>query len=235
MPDERVHKGWKDIAAFLGTSDRSAIRWMKELGLPVQRVGTRRGASVFACERDLREWLETVGTRLHETEEIRDEAVRPEISMEEPIAATTPWFRRGITWLISLLVIIAGVGWLTALISRPTSASAPTDAARPSPRIQRAVALRIALPGTAAAGLVLTDGKRSTIAMAGRPVIQLDAKIGTDRMTLDIIGPGSDGKDRVLFSTELSPGTRIAIKRPYAFELEWPAPERPRGGVGSSS
>jgi len=165
----------------------------------------------------------------------QDESVRTEIPTEEPVVARKPAFRSGMAWLISSVLVIAGAGGLAVFISRPSSASAPADVPRAVPHVQRAVALRIAVQGYTDAALVVTDGKRSTIAWPGRPAIQLDAKISTDRMTLDIIGPGSDGKDVVLFSTELSPGARITVKRPYAFELEWPVAEGPRGGPGSSS
>jgi len=144
----------------------------------------------------------------------QDESVRTEIPTEEPVVARKPAFRSGMAWLISSVLVIAGAGGLAVFISRPSSASAPADVPRAVPHVQRAVALRIAVQGYTDAALVVTDGKRSTIAWPGRPAIQLDAKISTDRMTLDIIGPGSDGKDVVLFSTELSPGARITVKRP---------------------
>ncbi len=55
--------GWKDIAAFLHVSVRTAQRWERESGLPVRRIQARRGHSAFAAEADLRAWLEAAPPR----------------------------------------------------------------------------------------------------------------------------------------------------------------------------
>jgi len=51
-------RGWKEIAAHLGTSQRSAQRYASDLGMPVHRRGTR-GASVAAYAHELDEWVRT--------------------------------------------------------------------------------------------------------------------------------------------------------------------------------
>ncbi len=49
-------RGWKDIGAHFGTSDRTAQRWEREHGMPVHRTGRTRGASVFAFAEELDAW-----------------------------------------------------------------------------------------------------------------------------------------------------------------------------------
>ena len=52
--------GWKEIAAHLGKSVRAAQRWEREIGLPVHRIKTVAGQTVFASRREIDEWRRTV-------------------------------------------------------------------------------------------------------------------------------------------------------------------------------
>ncbi len=54
MADEL--RGWKEIGAHFGTSDRTAQRWEHDYGMPVHRTGRTRGASVFALPEELDRW-----------------------------------------------------------------------------------------------------------------------------------------------------------------------------------
>ena len=47
MSEDTLH-GWKDIAAYVGKSVRSAQRWERELGLPTHRINTPDGQIVYA-------------------------------------------------------------------------------------------------------------------------------------------------------------------------------------------
>ncbi len=49
-------RGWKDIGAHFGTSDRTAQRWERDHGMPVHRTGRTRGASVYAFVDELDAW-----------------------------------------------------------------------------------------------------------------------------------------------------------------------------------
>jgi hypothetical protein len=48
--------GWKDIAAYLGKSVRSAQRWEMTLGLPVRRIKTPDGQIVYAHPHEIDDW-----------------------------------------------------------------------------------------------------------------------------------------------------------------------------------
>jgi hypothetical protein len=56
MPSEpgfspEVLNGWKEIAAYLGKSPRSAQRWERDLSLPVRRINTAEGGSIVYAHR----------------------------------------------------------------------------------------------------------------------------------------------------------------------------------------
>ena len=55
MADEPV-RGWKEIARHLDTSERTAQRWERTLGMPVRRMGSDRGWAVCAYPNELDEW-----------------------------------------------------------------------------------------------------------------------------------------------------------------------------------
>lgn len=51
--------GWKDIAAYLGKTDRTAKRWRNDRGLPVHRVPGTAKASVYAYAGEVDRWLQS--------------------------------------------------------------------------------------------------------------------------------------------------------------------------------
>jgi hypothetical protein len=55
MTDDQL-RGWKEIAAFLQTSERTAQRWERELELPVHRLGSQTNRMVFALRHELVAW-----------------------------------------------------------------------------------------------------------------------------------------------------------------------------------
>lgn len=66
VPKRRLLRTWKEIAASLGVTVRSAERWEKQAGLPVYRQGGGRKARVFAYSDELQKWLEQGGMALRE-------------------------------------------------------------------------------------------------------------------------------------------------------------------------
>jgi hypothetical protein len=54
--------GWKDIAAHLGKSVRSVQRWEREIGLPVHRIKTPDGQTVYASRPEIDEWRRRIET-----------------------------------------------------------------------------------------------------------------------------------------------------------------------------
>jgi Tol biopolymer transport system component len=53
---EKPLQSWKEIAAYLERDIRTAMRWEKELGLPVRRLRTDAHSSVYAYRSELEAW-----------------------------------------------------------------------------------------------------------------------------------------------------------------------------------
>ncbi len=66
--------GWKDIAAYLGKTDRTVKRWGRDRGLPVHRVPGTAKASVYAYSNELDRWLENADA---ETEDQAEQTGQP--------------------------------------------------------------------------------------------------------------------------------------------------------------
>ncbi len=49
--------GWKDVAAYVGKSIRTAQRWEKQCKFPVHRITTPNGEVVYAIKTELDEWV----------------------------------------------------------------------------------------------------------------------------------------------------------------------------------
>ena len=56
--DDRLDS-WKEIAAFLNRTVRTAQRWEASEGLPVHRHVHRQGRTVFALKQEIRAWQTT--------------------------------------------------------------------------------------------------------------------------------------------------------------------------------
>lgn len=61
----KILNGWKEIAACLHRTPKSAMRW-ERLGLPVQRISESRRSPVIAFSDQIECWLQNRGTRRSE-------------------------------------------------------------------------------------------------------------------------------------------------------------------------
>ena len=61
---ESILNSWKDIAAHLHTSVRTAQRWEAQLHLPVHRPGSNRKGPILAFTGELDEWLKNGKSRV---------------------------------------------------------------------------------------------------------------------------------------------------------------------------
>ena len=126
---DRGHRlvGWKDIAAYLGKTDRTVKRWGRDRGLPVHRVPGTAKTSVYAYAKEVDRWLESARP-VEEGPEERSESTlhalpvadAPQISnqqaqVSEPSHPTTDgvlprtnwksrWVRKGLLTGIALLL-----------------------------------------------------------------------------------------------------------------------------------
>jgi tetratricopeptide (TPR) repeat protein len=63
MAEDDLLQSWKEIAAYLGRSERTCRRWETEFRLPVHRMDGSVGGSVFAYKSELDRWRDEI---LHE-------------------------------------------------------------------------------------------------------------------------------------------------------------------------
>ncbi|MBE7542602.1 MAG: hypothetical protein M9913_14565 [Bryobacteraceae bacterium] len=89
---------WKEIAAYLGTSERTVQRWEQGEALPVHRHVHEKASSIYAYPVELEEWLrrrQPVGR------------IRKDRKPKRPAVAAG---RRGwLWWLAAAGVVAAGV------------------------------------------------------------------------------------------------------------------------------
>lgn len=91
---------WKEIAAYLGVSVRTAQKWEVERGLPVQRVPGGRGRVLVTVDA-LNAWLHAPGTP----------AVKPEPA--EPPGRRRPLRTIAVALGIVLLLAAGGAAWIS--------------------------------------------------------------------------------------------------------------------------
>jgi tetratricopeptide (TPR) repeat protein len=75
-PETRLD-GWKRIAAFLNRDVRTVRRWEKNQDLPVHRLMHNTGATVYAYQNELQEWLANRDKKARTSTEPKADASRP--------------------------------------------------------------------------------------------------------------------------------------------------------------
>jgi len=113
--------GWKDIAAYLGKTDRTVKRWGRDRGLPVHRVPGTTKTSVYAYSNELDRWLENVDVETAvQAEETGQPLPAPDL-IRAPIAPlavpitmqSTPRLR----WLLRRKWLLTGLALLLAAVT----------------------------------------------------------------------------------------------------------------------
>lgn len=116
--------GWKEIAAYLGRSVRAVQRYERELGLPVHRLRTADGQTVYAFRHDIDAWRQTHDSQPADHQPRSREATQtanaapkeiPESDPPEsgPPVAPTHVAQRSRPWVwVTLCVVLAVTGGL---------------------------------------------------------------------------------------------------------------------------
>lgn len=105
--------GWKEIATYLGKTERTVKRWGKSRGLPIRRVPGVAKTSVYAYPGELDRWLESASVEPDVDADLAATAVSaPEIGLQptNPYAGTRPsaW-NPGWKWPMALaMLFVAG-------------------------------------------------------------------------------------------------------------------------------
>lgn len=114
--------GWKDIAAYLGKTDRTVKRWGKDRGLPVYRVPGKAKTSVYAYSSELDQWLESAEAETETTaEELNQHPPVPEPAGAQELLlpalpAARPKQRVRRMWLLAGLVLLLAVVTLDVMV-----------------------------------------------------------------------------------------------------------------------
>jgi tetratricopeptide (TPR) repeat protein len=122
--------GWKDIAAYLGKTDRTVKRWGRDRSLPVHRVPGTAKTSVYAYSNELDRWLKHADAepenRTAETGPpllASDAIPAAPAAQEAPIAnppATRPRSILRRKWLLAVALLLAAVSLDVAVRLRAT-------------------------------------------------------------------------------------------------------------------
>lgn len=230
MTDDEL-RGWKDIANFLQTSERTAQRWESELGLPVHRLGRSR-RMVSATPAELRTWRQsaTVRNALREFDESggldHEPLLDPAIEQDRPPeAAARPALslvRRSI--VVGTIVVVLGaalvVGWVIW-----ARAAAP---ARRTADGHRLVSLLVRNGQADLVSVSVPDGDRVDVpGAAGRPPVCIVPRIEGDRLRIDVseCAPGvAPKRSDLVVRFWLSPGQEGHLPDPSQLTVRWVRP-----------
>jgi len=56
MPTHQVLQSWKQIADYVGRTERTLQRWEREFGFPVHRASGKSRSAVMALKNEIQEW-----------------------------------------------------------------------------------------------------------------------------------------------------------------------------------
>jgi hypothetical protein len=97
-------ESWKQIAAFIERDERTAMRWAKELGMPVQRISASKRSRIYASRNEIEAWLSSQRTQA--------KPVAPVDIQPPPVPRSWPraWF---IAALATAVVVTTFIVWQT--------------------------------------------------------------------------------------------------------------------------
>jgi TolB-like protein/Flp pilus assembly protein TadD len=128
---------WKEIAAYLGRTERTVRRWEDSLGLPVHRLAHEKRSSVYAYRSELDSWRQS----RERIEDPGDEAPGTDTESTAPAPAhpiRPPVRYRRVAALIALAVVLAAGGlWLVRGARRAAQAGPRSVAVLPFENLSR--------------------------------------------------------------------------------------------------
>lgn len=133
LPDRQL-ESWKEIAAYLKTSVRTAQRWEEQSSLPVTRVMREKRSAVYANTRELDRWL-------------KQRSVVPD--EPETVRGKNRWNKQwGLVFLLGSGLLVLAFGWRFSF-------SSPGAPAIPILRAQRLTSM----PGIETQPVLSPDGR----------------------------------------------------------------------------
>lgn len=143
--DDDVLNGWKDIAAYVGKSVRTAQRWELHFGLPTHRLKTPDGQVVYARRSEIEAWRAALDpdTRRATTDADAPDADTESAEISEPVRApeppadpvpaaaplparATPLWRHSVVTTAALVVAVGALVWWWSWRTGTSRAFGPT-------------------------------------------------------------------------------------------------------------
>lgn len=247
MAGENQLRGWKEIAAFLGASVRTAKRWERDRFLPTHRQSGGGRDVVFAFREELERWQHAEPARARgespETPEpaapVGDESIADRGVADGPKGQTFLAKRRRLIALAGTLVV-AGLaaavlwlaGWPGHFQSGPTSnpqrrAERPGPSGDPAPIILTPVQLEFARPDGFSVTIAVADGGAGEVGGSpGHPALILRPRLARAGLILEIArADGRPMKDLGAASQPfvllLDPNVTVRVPHPFPFSIRW--------------
>jgi hypothetical protein len=199
-------RGWKAICSYLGTSERTAQRWERELALPVRRAEGVAKGPVFAVPAELDAWRLSA----HGIAALSGDQPGPQAPLAEAHLARFP-ARRRILWLAAAAcLLVAGItAWLLfprAAISARLPVPAPTGVPVEAHGVAASgaiVALDVAVADGTTFLLRIPDGMIGTLVVPGAPKLGLSPLIKGAEVRLAVfeLTSGPRGDERASYVT----------------------------------
>ena len=231
-------RGWKEIAAHLGVSERTAKRWEGTHGLPVHRLPGRSRDTVVASGDELCAWRQGDGASLAEPVEQGDAHSRqlsPDTGTAAPAQATVPRraFGAGLIVLAAVpltVVLVAASAWLGApgAGTHPTAAAQPRSSQGASERAPAGTErlLRVRRVGGSISDIGTRDDICGGFEAGPGHWVQLCTQPQGSLLRVDIRvypfrGPEPKPAAEPATNIILAPDSEVLVKEPARFYVEW--------------
>jgi hypothetical protein len=237
VPMNKRLRGWKEIAAHLTASERTARRWESTRGLPVHRVGGRSRDAVLADAEELDLWIASSkavvsaaaagedcrrGRReAHSVRTLATDFLAPVASL----ATRGTWRGRGTAFLTTITACALVTLGVRTWAERPLSLlgvglfGGPTHKSEPPTMVM----LRISEVDGRSVKLGIVDGTTGIIREPNQKVLQVRPHIEGTELSLDlsVLDTLTDGETARLRLTHVTQGAVIRIDTPLWLEVEW--------------
>jgi hypothetical protein len=232
--DDRL-RGWKEIAAFLHTGERTAQRWERQHGMPVHRIETAGNTVVLASRTELDAWQQSVagqaavaqngtgaepesaGDHLEQAGSSLFAAVSLVLGRRRHLALLAAFVAVPFLALAGYLLLTHSSGLGSTVASTANAATEPESATVSAPRIGRAARVDLRCTslrgGTAVLGIAL--GREATWKVDGHPLVTIVASPANDGLlvTLGVVQP-DNGSLSPLAELLLKAHVKTAVPKP---------------------
>jgi|GEM_PF-3171939 len=229
MADDPI-RGWKEIANYLGTSERTAQRWETLHNLPIRRMASDRASVVSAIPSELDAWRRTVASLSDDREaESGSDQVPTDAQTNgaAPETHTGNGLRRGrlaLSAAVVAMAVLALVVWLVA--NRATGARAPQVTAAPAG--SPVIFLQVQAPNAAAFKTGVRAGGTGAVELPNRPRVLLSPTLIGDMVRLRVSAVEANGSPDFIAIIDLRRGAKATVDRPYKLEIVWVGLSQPR-------